>query len=116
MSSLKDLVTEHFGTDVDVSYKQLMSYLEELLDGHTIQKPTKEDCTTDYHQYDCFDGDTAIITLTLTIILRDGTETWVKCPFGYDVADPWSAVQRIENIVLDDNLIDEIIDGWWWRS
>ena len=109
---LQDLFTAQYGSIVDLSYKQIVSYLEELLDGHTIKKPTKEDCKTEYHKYDCFDGSAAIITLTLTIILRDGTETWVENPFCYDIDDPWSAVQRLENIVLNRELINKIVDRW----
>ena len=90
----------------------------ELLDGHTIKKPTREDCSTDYHKYDCFDGSTVTITLRLTIILRDDTETWIDCPFGYYVDDPWSAVQKIENMVIDNELIGRIVEEFpdWNRS
>ena len=109
--SIYELLTEHFGNSDQVSYEEVKAYLEELLEGHTIQTPTARDCLADWDNRRR--RESASINLTLTITLRDGTVTRVDCPFSYHIDDPWSAVQNIENIVLDEKLIDGIATDYF---
>lgn len=36
-----------------------------------------------------------------------------EVPIGYDIDDPWSAVEKIENIVIDRDVIEYIADEWF---